>query len=350
MNTILFAGNFLSASTGIVGISEELAPLLRRRGWHVITASHHLNRVLRMLDFWLTALKYRKDYQIVVVEVYSFGAFRWAELLCLLLRRLKKSYCLTLHGGRLPEFAEQYPRRFRKLIQSAAVVTTPSQYLKKEFSNIQKDIHYIPNGINLHRYEYHDLENISPFLVWMHGIGSAYNPQLAIKVMTYLMNEYPDAKLRMIGPDSGDGTLDAVRALGEDLGVINNITITGAIKKDQVNHYFQEGCIYINTTNYESFGIAVMEAAACGLCIVTTNVGEMPYLWEDGVDALLVPPDDPVAMTEAVLRILGDAPLARRLSRNARKKAENYDWGEIIPRYEAVFIDGINHGMLNQYE
>jgi glycosyltransferase involved in cell wall biosynthesis len=79
-----------------------------------------------------------------------------------------------------------------------------------------------------------------------------------------------------------------------------------------------------------------MEAAACGLCIVSTNVGELPLLWQDGHDALLVQPADAKAMAGAVRRILTGPGLAERLSRNARFKAEQFDWSVILPLWERV--------------
>ncbi len=65
--------------------------------------------------------------------------------------------------------------------------------------------------------------------------------------------------------------------------------------------------------------------------------GGIPFLLEDGFDALLVPPNDPDAMTAAVSRILTEPALAARLSANARKKAEQFDWSIVIPQWERFF-------------
>jgi len=70
------------------------------------------------------------------------------------------------------------------------------------------------------------------------------------------------------------------------------------------------------------------------------------YLWEDGVDALLVPPNDPEAMAAAVSRILNEPGLAEKLSRNARKKAEQFDWSIILPKWEELIqstIEKVRH-------
>lgn len=81
-----------------------------------------------------------------------------------------------------------------------------------------------------------------------------------------------------------------------------------------------------------------MEAMACGLCVVSTNVGGIPYLLEHETDALLVPPNDPEAMAAAVRRILTEPGLAKRLSRNARAKAKQFDWDAILPQWEELLM------------
>jgi glycosyltransferase involved in cell wall biosynthesis len=75
---------------------------------------------------------------------------------------------------------------------------------------------------------------------------------------------------------------------------------------------------------------------ASGLCIVSTNVGGIPYLLDSEGEALLTPADDPAAMAAAVRRILSEPPLAERLSHHARQKAERFDWAAILPQWDTV--------------
>ena len=96
------------------------------------------------------------------------------------------------------------------------------------------------------------------------------------------------------------------------------------------------GDIFLNTTNVDNTPVSVLEAMACGLCIVTTNVGGIPHLLEHEHDALLVPSDDPAAMAAAVRRILTETGLAARLSHHARAKAERMDWSVVLPQWESL--------------
>lgn len=72
----------------------------------------------------------------------------------------------------------------------------------------------------------------------------------------------------------------------------NTITLKAGIPKEKVAEFLEPQGNFINTTNYDNKPISVIEAMACGLCIVSTNVGGISYLLEDEKDALLVPPDN----------------------------------------------------------
>lgn len=333
---IFLAGNFLSASTGVRGISEELELYFSQKGWEVYTASKHLNRFHRVFDLLWTAFNHRKQFQTAIIEVYSDKAFIWAEILSSFLRMLGKTYILALHGGKLPEFAKKNTNRFRRLIITASAVTTPSKYLMENFYSICPAIHHIPNGIDLASYPFSPTKKLQPNLIWLRAFHNIYSPKTAVETLKRVKVTYPDATLTMIGPDKGDGTFEEVNNIIHELGLEKAVKLTGPVSKNEVGKYLSEGFIYLNTTNYESFGVSTLEAAACGLCIVTTNVGELPYMWQHGVDAFLVPPNNPDAMAEAVIHILAGPELAQRLSTNARKKAEQFDWSKIIPQWESL--------------
>lgn len=336
MRGVYFAGNFLSGSTGVRGVSEDISEYFCEIGWVVFTASRHQNRLLRMADILWTAWHNRGVYQIAVVEVYSYLAFQWVLVLCQLLKTLKKPYILVLHGGRLPDFVQTNEKRFRDLLTSAKAVVTPSKYLQQAFIKIRNDIRYIPNGIDINRYPFILRERPEPRLSWLRAFHRIYNPKLAIEVLDKVTLIYPQAELLMIGPDKKDGSFDELIKTTSEFNLVDRVRFTGAVPKQEVGQYLSKSDIFLNTTKFESFGVSVLEAAACGLCIVTTNVGELPYLWVDGEDALIVPADNSEAMADAVMRILNETGLAETLSRNARVKAENYDWSVVLPQWESL--------------
>jgi glycosyltransferase involved in cell wall biosynthesis len=81
---------------------------------------------------------------------------------------------------------------------------------------------------------------------------------------------------------------------------------------------------------------------ACGLPIVGTNVGGMPYLVRDGSDAILVPSEDDQAMANACLELLAKPEMALRLSENGRARAEALTWHRVKPIWEQVLFRNEN--------
>ena len=318
-------------------VSEDLAEHLIAAGWKVITVSEKPGKLERTIDMASTVWSRRHAYDIAHVEVYSGLAFGWAELVCRMLYMMGKPFLISLHGGNLPEFARKWPGRVGWVLNHAMVVTTPSRYLLERLSHIRKDIALIPNPINLGAYEYRKRSVLSPSLAWLRSFHNIYNPSLAARAIAILKPDYPDIKLTMIGPDKKDGSLDQFRQVAAELGVTSNIVITGSVSKDKISDHLNTADIFINTTNFDNAPVSVMEAMACGLCIVSTNVGGLPFLLEHEVDALLVPKDDPEAMAAAIRRLLDDPQLAAALSENAYIKSRQWDWAAVLPQWEALF-------------
>lgn len=336
-SSILFVGSFLASYVGSRSVGEELANQLEKKGWNIILTSRKINRGCRLLDMLLTVIFRRKEFRIACVEVYSGPAFIWAEVVCTLLKFLKKPIILTLHGGNLPFFSSRHTNRMLKLFTLSQIITAPSKYLIETMKNYCNDIYLIPNPININLYKFKLRTSPSPRLVWLRAFHSIYNPKLAVDVIALLTNEFPTIRLVMIGPDKGDGSLQETEQMISQCGLREHFSIINGIPKTDVPLTIGNENIFINTSNIDNTPVSVIEAMACGQLVVSTNVGGISYLLEDENDALLVPPNDANAMAMAVKRILSEPGLAEKLSANARKKAERYDWSIVLPKWEKLF-------------
>ncbi len=334
---ILIVGNFLSKKVGLRTTCEDFARLLIKSGWSVIQTSRKASRISRVLDMVVTTWKYRTDYDFACIDTYSGLAFIWAELVCYALRIFKKPVILILHGGNLPQFAKRWPKRVKRLMDNASVVTSPSGYLQSKLHSYREDIIMIPNPLEINQYPYHAREDVNPCLIWMRAFHHIYNPELAPQVIASLIPSFPEIRLFMIGPDKGDGSLQSTQQIVKDLDITNHCIFPGPIPKNEVPNWLNNGDIFINTTNIDNTPVSLLEAMACGLCVVSTNVGGIPYLLEDKQDALLVAPNDFQAMSDAIKQILTYHNLAYQLSVAGRKKAEGFDWKKVLPLWEEVF-------------
>jgi glycosyltransferase involved in cell wall biosynthesis len=176
-------------------------------------------------------------------------------------------------------------------------------------------------------------------LLFLRALHKIYNPILAVRALEGLLEDFPKAHLTIAGPDKGDGTAQELHRSIELSELSSYVTVPGAVPKADVPSLMSQADVFVNTTNVDNTPISVIEAMASGLCIVSTDVGGIPYLLTHEHDALLVPPNDAGALAQAIKRVLTEPGLAERLSRNARLKAEQFDWNRILPMWESLLTE-----------
>ena len=133
-------------------------------------------------------------------------------------------------------------------------------------------------------------------------------------------------ELCMVGPD-GDGSFLYAKRLARDLNL--DVIFNMKMKKKKWIELSNNYNIFINTSNFDNLPVSVIEAMALGFPIVSTNVGGLPFLIEDGVNGLLVEENNVEQMTLKIIEIVQSANYANKLALNARKKAEQFDWDTI---------------------
>jgi len=332
--SVLIVSNFLGGARGTHPISADLSNRLREQGWRVWTTSPQWGKLRRLLDMVWTIWFRRNQYHVAHVDVFSGPAFRWAEVSALALTLLRRPYSLTLHGGRLPKFSDTRSTRVSRLFGSAEIISVPSGYLLEAMAAYSDRLRLLPNPLALEDYPYRKRAHLAPRLIWLRAFHPIYDPVAAVRVLHRLVPDFPQVALTMVGPDKGFGALEAVKEEARQLGVSDRLEIRGWLDKSEIGELLSEFDVFINTTKVDNTPVTVMEALASGLCVVSTNVGGLPHLLEDGSEGLLVPPEDPDAMAQAVARLLREPELASQLSVAGRRRAEEWSWRRLLPRWE----------------
>jgi glycosyltransferase involved in cell wall biosynthesis len=298
------------------------------------------------MDMLYTVWRCRHDYDLAQVDVYSGPSFFWAEAACWLLRRLDRPYVLTLHGGDLPSFARRASRRVAALLSSAAAVTVPSSYLLGQMTEYRRKLKLLPNALDLSIYQHTVRRSLQPRLIWLRAFHQIYNPAMAPRVIARLKDEFPSIRLTMAGPDKGDSSREATIAAVKKCRVESHIKMQGPLHKKYVSSLLKTGDIFLNTSRVDNTPVTILEAMAAGMCVVSTDVGGIPYLLNPEQDALLVPVDDHNAMAEAVRRLLTDTSLAERIQIAALAKVRNFDWSVVLPQWRSL-LTAVASGAIN---
>jgi len=326
MKNVLYIGNALSQKGKNVTSIEVLGSRLRQF-CNVKVASKKQNQVLRLLDMMLTVIKNSRRTDYVIIDTYSTLNFYYAFIVAQLSRFFKIKYITILHGGNLENRLANNPKMSKILFNNAFKLVSPSDFLKDTFYNYGYDnIDYIPNSIEIENYKFLRREFQTPKLLWVRSFSKIYNPKLAVLLFDNLLKKGYKAELCMVGPDS-DGTLKEVKRLVKELNL--NVKFTGKLSKEEWSKLSENYNFFINTTNYDNTPLSVIEAMALGLPVVSTNVGGMPYLIEDGVDGILVEPNNIDEMTTAIVNLLENDELRERIIKNMQEKVIQFNWENV---------------------
>lgn len=334
MKSLLYIGNKLSGHGLNQTSIETLGAFLQQEGYEVFFSSSKKNQVFRILDMCLEVIRKSRTVDYVIIDTYSTSGFWYAFATSQLCRLLKLRYIPILRGGDLPNRLKKSPAFSKMVFENAYQNVAPSNYLLSAFRDFGiSNLVFIPNNIQIKNYPYQHRQAVQPKLLWVRAFASIYNPKMAIDVLLEIKKTYPHAQLSMVGPDK-DGSLAECRDYASKRDC--TVTFTGRLEKKDWIALAKDYHIFINTTHFDNTPVSVMEAMALGLPVVSTNVGGIPFLLENRKDAVLVGDDEVLAMVEGITELIENPLFAYVLSKNARTKAESWDWETVKQQWKAL--------------
>jgi len=321
---IIYIGNKVSNSKINPTTHSTLVENLRAEGFTVYSASSQKLKLLRLLDMLLLFLRKKSKVTYVLIDVYSTQNFWYAVLLARFAKLYSVNYIPILHGGDLISRFNRSEKVTKSLLNNAHAIVSPSEYLKKEVENMRyNQVLHIPNPLDLNKYPFKQRKNIQPKLLWVRAFSKIYNPMMAIKAFEIIIEKFPYAELCMVGPDK-DGTLEKCK--GYVLSKKLNISFTGKLKKKEWISLATNFDIFINTTRIDNIPVSVLEAISLGLPIISTKVGGIPYLIDDGINGMLVASNDAQAMSQTIEFLIENPRKAEQMADSARQNLVKYNW------------------------
>ncbi len=314
---------------------QILSDLFAGAGYPVISTSAKLNRYARLLDIAQTIVSTRNDIDILIIEVYGGRSFVVEDIASRLGNRFGKHIVMWLHGGALPEFMARYPKWSHRVLKRAGVLVTPSAYLARALAAHGFTAHVVPNVIDREAYPFRLRKLARPRLFWMRSFEPMYDPALAVRVLARLRESTPDARLVMAGRDGGYES--ETRQLAEQLGVAGAVEFIGFLDLPGKLRVGQDCDVFINTSQVDNTPVAILEACAMGLPVVSSAVGGIPDLLTNGETGLLVNERSAAAFASAIEQLLHNPDLVERLSSRGLDLADQSSWQRVRPQWETIF-------------
>ncbi len=237
-------------------------------------------------------------------------------------------------------------------IEQSDGVTAVSDYLRRETHEhfcTDCEIEVVPNFIDTERFQRMDKEHFKQALcpggekviVHVSNFRPVKRAPEVVRVFHRLRQEGLPLKLLLVG--DGPDRSNAER-LARELGIYQDVRFLG--KQEPVEEILSIADVFLMPSGSETFGLAALEAMACHVPVVASDIGGLPELVVEGECGFLCPLGDLDAFTERTRRILTDDTLQARMAAAARARAENaFGLDRIIPQYEAYYEHVLDRAM-----
>jgi glycosyltransferase involved in cell wall biosynthesis len=231
-----------------------------------------------------------------------------------------------------------------KILQDAARLIALNEREADDYVRMGADrdkITIVPNGVDLSQYtalprrglfrERYGLGD-ARIVLFLGRVHESKGLDLLVQAFADLAEQLPDVKLVIAGPD--DGYLGFLQNMTNSLNLGSRVIFSGFLSGQEKLAAFVDADVFA-TPRFTGFPLTFLEVMACGLPIVTTDVGDHI----EGIDGRVgyVTRFDRIQYSNSLLNILTDPRLRASLGQGARQSAENYDWDMIVSRMEAIY-------------
>jgi len=253
-------------------------------------------------------------------------------------------YITTLHGtditlvGKDPTYASVVAFSINQSDAITAVSKNLAEETYKSFK-IEKEIQVIHNFVDTSRFHHTNKEHFKKMLApngerilaHVSNFRKVKRVEDVVRMFEKVRKVLP-SKLLMIGDGPERQTAEE---LCRHLSVCSDIRFLG--KQDQMDEILSIADLFVLPSQYESFGLSALEAMACAVPVISTNVGGLPEINLQGVTGFLTGVGDVDTMAECAIKILKDDAVLQQFKNNALEQAKRFEKKSIIPKYEALY-------------
>ena len=292
--------------------------------------------VVTSIAYWASLLWRVPRVDVVHAFSASYCSYLLAPLPALLAARLfGRPGILNYRSGEAADHLMNWPLSRRSIASVPNLVVVPSGYLVSVFAAFGIAAQAIPNFVPLDSLPYRQRTRVRPVFLSNRNLEPLYNVACTLRAFRIVQNRFPDAQLMV----AGDGSQrDELEAMCQGL-CLQGVSFLGKLNSAEIAALYDRCDIYLNSPNIDNMPTSILEAFACGLPVVTTNAGGIPYIVEDGRNGLMVAVGDSEALAHAALRLLDDQTLCVQLADDARAECESrFVWSKVKIAWEDCYL------------
>ena len=275
---ILYISNYKKGIGGINAQVDLLQQFINQEdGWHASIFSTKGNPLCRCIAFVKLLCKTRK-YDILHIHACSYWGMVPAVFGIIVGKLWRKRTIITYHGGEAKEYFCKHANFVRRWLTRADEVVVLSGFLKEIFDQYQIPCVVIPNIVVL-RPQTERTTTIAPKFISIRHLEPLYNIPCVLQAYEQVLKVYPEATLDILGQGS-------MRAELEGYVQEHNLTsvrFIGQVPNDKIYDYFAKASIMLSAPKIDNMPVSLLEAMNAGLLVISSRVGGVPYMINDGL-------------------------------------------------------------------
>lgn len=237
-----------------------------------------------------------------------------------------KRIIVTYHGGGADGYFEKHGAFARRWLKRADKVIVLNGYLEKVFAKYEIPCVVIPNIIELREAQKHSpYQWESPRLISVRHLRELYNIPCILQAFEIVKAKVPRATLTILGDGPLRGELEELVKERK----LKDVKFIGQVKSSEMANYLAQSEIMLSAPHIDNMPVSVMEAMNAGVLVVSSNVGGVPYLIENGKNGLLFKDDDAEGMANCIMEAMENCKKSRAIITKAREDVKKYSWTHI---------------------
>jgi glycosyltransferase involved in cell wall biosynthesis len=222
-------------------------------------------------------------------------------------------------------------------IKNTKKIICVSDFIRFDFLKdyINKTVTITP-GVDLNRFK-PKISNSKNRILFVGGLNRSERYKglgFLLAAVNRIKEKIKDVKLAVVG--DGDYINNYKRSC-ISMGIKENVEFKGILIGDELVEEYQKSNVLVKPSLSESFGIVLLEAMACKKPVIGTDIEGIPYLIENGENGLIVPPKDPEALANAIIRILENPKLAQKMGEEGYEKViKSFAWENQLAKTDII--------------
>ena len=214
-----------------------------------------------------------------------------------------------------------------------------SNFAKRLLTNLgipESKVFVLPNGVNTQKFMPNETSKTNNALLFVGRPGKVKGLSVLLNALS--LPETP-VTLKVVGPfNTGCNYIELSPELRSKSKVIHEVEYIGRLNEENIIKCYQKASVFICPSLTEDFGIANIEALSCGTPVVASRVGGISEIVQDHTNGLLVPPNNPKDLADAIKELLANPKLRETYGKNGRKMVEdNFSWNHITQQLIKIY-------------